>query len=151
MYAHNKNIAAVGGSFLNAVLICVLTSSDKRVACFTCFALDFNILFTLKMWLCTIAQYKYYSTVFATLQNYFVQQWWRNFCKCANRLSAQHTKIILLFLQKRADTSSVQQAKQSVLCFTKCVRNPAAPQQTAALCSSNKIVHGVCTRTFFCV
>lgn len=58
--------------------MCVLMSSDKCVACFVCFALDFNILFTLKMWLCTIAQYKYYNTVFATLQKYFVQ-WWRNF------------------------------------------------------------------------
>jgi len=46
MCAHSKNIAAVAGSFANALSMCALIVLDKRAVGFV---LLFNILFTLKM------------------------------------------------------------------------------------------------------
>ncbi len=73
--------------------------------------------------------------------------------QCCKQQSTAHVGLVhnKQLVKNCADTSSAQKAKQSVLCYNNVVRNPATPQQTAALCSSNKILHGVCARTFFCV
>jgi len=70
---------------------------------------------------------------------------------CANKVSAQHTKRILLFLQKRAGRFSAQKAQQSALCYNSVVRTQQTPQHAAAMQTILKYLQEQRTNTFFCV